>query len=87
MTTTRWYHRFTPRTLAGRRNLVGYVFISPFILGFLLWFLIPALVAMWLTVHEWSPDLAARVCRLQELRAHVERPAFLEVTAGDDHLR
>lgn len=54
MTTTRWYHRFTPRTLAGRRNLVGYVFISPFVLGFLLWFLIPALVALWLTVHEWN---------------------------------
>jgi len=46
--------RLTPRTLAGRRTLIGYIFIMPFILGFLLWFLTPALVAMWLTVHEWK---------------------------------
>ncbi len=54
MTVTRWYQRFLPRTLAGRRTLVGYVFISPFILGFLLWFVIPAGVALWLTVHDWN---------------------------------
>ena len=47
-------NRFMPRTLTGRRTLVGYIFIMPFILGFLLWFLTPALVAMWLTVHEWK---------------------------------
>lgn len=41
-------------TLAQRRNIVGYIFISPFILGFLFWFLIPALVALYLTVHQWN---------------------------------
>jgi multiple sugar transport system permease protein len=51
---TSWYSRFTPRTLAGRRTLVGYIFIMPFILGFLLWFLIPAAVAGWLTFHDWN---------------------------------
>ncbi len=54
MTATHWYTRFTPRTLAGRRTLVGYIFISPFILGFLIWFMIPAGVALWLTVHDWN---------------------------------
>ncbi len=54
MTTTRWYHSISPRTLAGRRTLIGYTFISPFIFGFLLWFLIPAVVAIWLTVHDWN---------------------------------
>jgi multiple sugar transport system permease protein len=49
-----WYQRFLPRTLAGRRTLIGYIFISPFILGFLLWFIIPAGVALWLTVHDWN---------------------------------
>jgi multiple sugar transport system permease protein len=34
--------------------LVGYVFISPFILGFLLWFLVPALTAVWLTFTDWN---------------------------------
>lgn len=40
--------------MAGRRTLIGYIFISPFILGFLLWFIIPAGVALWLTVHDWN---------------------------------
>ena len=33
-TTTHWYQRYSPRTLAGRRMITGYIFISPFILGF-----------------------------------------------------
>lgn len=40
--------------LTQRRTVLGYLFISPFILGFLLWFLIPALVALFLSVHEWN---------------------------------
>ncbi len=51
---THWFERFLPRTLAGRRTLTFYIFISPFILGFLLWFLVPAGVALWLTVHDWN---------------------------------
>ncbi|MCO5247189.1 MAG: sugar ABC transporter permease [Anaerolineae bacterium] len=54
MTATHWYDRLSPRTLAGRRTLVGYIFISPFILGFLIWFMIPAGVALWLTAHDWN---------------------------------
>jgi multiple sugar transport system permease protein len=40
--------------MAQRRTLVGYLFISPFILGFLLWFLIPAATAVWLTFTDWN---------------------------------
>jgi len=43
-----------PRTRASRRTLLGYIFISPFILGFLLWFLLPALTAVWLTFTDWN---------------------------------
>jgi len=43
-----------PRTVASRRTLLGYIFISPFILGFLLWFLLPALTAVWLTFSDWN---------------------------------
>lgn len=43
-----------PRTRAGKRTLLGYIFISPFILGFLLWFLLPALTAVWLTFTDWN---------------------------------
>jgi multiple sugar transport system permease protein len=42
------------RTLRGRRTLIGYIFISPFILGVLLWVLIPALTALWLVFHDWN---------------------------------
>jgi multiple sugar transport system permease protein len=41
-------------TLSQRRNITGYLFISPFILGFMIWFLIPALIALYLTVHQWN---------------------------------
>jgi multiple sugar transport system permease protein len=41
-------------TLARQRTITGYIFISPFILGFILWFLIPALVAVYLTFNEWN---------------------------------
>ncbi len=37
-----------------RRTITGYLFIMPFILGFLLWFLTPALVAVWLTFTDWN---------------------------------
>lgn len=43
--------RLTP---SQRRNITGYLFISPFILGFILWFLIPAGIALYLSVHDWN---------------------------------
>jgi multiple sugar transport system permease protein len=42
------------RTLAFYRNITGFLFISPFILGFIIWFLIPALIALYLSVHDWN---------------------------------
>ena len=35
-------------------TITGYVFIMPFILGFIFWFLIPALVALNLTFQKWN---------------------------------
>lgn len=46
-----FFSRLTP---SQRRNITGYLFISPFILGFILWFLIPAGVALYLSVHSWN---------------------------------
>jgi len=42
------------RKPAARRNVVGYIFIAPFILGFLFWFLIPALTSLWLVFQKWN---------------------------------
>ncbi len=39
---------------AGRRTIIGYTFIAPFILGFILWFAIPAGTAMWLLFQDWN---------------------------------
>jgi multiple sugar transport system permease protein len=55
------------RTLRGRRTITGYIFISPFILGVLLWVLIPALTAIWLTFHEWNLISPARYIGLDNV--------------------
>lgn len=39
---------------AGRRTIVGYIFIAPFILGFIIWFLIPALTSLWMAFQDWN---------------------------------
>src|SRR5258708_8045425 len=41
-------------TMNQRRTISGYIFIAPFMLGFLFWFLIPALVAVYLTFQKWN---------------------------------
>ena len=46
--------RLLPRSLAARRAFVGYVFVSPFVLGFLLWFISPAVTAGWLAFQDWN---------------------------------
>lgn len=42
------------RKPAGRRNVTGYIFIAPFILGVLLWFVIPAGTSLWLAFQDWN---------------------------------
>ena len=41
-------------TLGRRKLFWGYLFITPFILGFIFWFLAPALVAAYLAFQEWN---------------------------------
>ena len=47
-------NKYAQLNLERRRTIIGYVFIMPFILGFLLWFLLPALVAVNLTFQRWN---------------------------------
>ncbi|MEZ4709177.1 MAG: sugar ABC transporter permease [Caldilineaceae bacterium] len=53
-TSNLFFNPLRPKTNLQRRTVTGYLFISPFILGFLLWFLIPALTAVWLTFTDWN---------------------------------
>lgn len=43
-----------------RRTITGYLFIMPFVLGFLFWFLTPVLIAVWLTFTDWNLIRAPR---------------------------
>jgi multiple sugar transport system permease protein len=70
-------------TLAQRRNITGYIFIMPFILGFFLWFLIPAAVAFWLTFQSWnliSPPQYVGLANIERLFSDPLLPQSLKVT-------
>ena len=70
-------------TLPRRRLLWGYFFITPFILGFFLWFLIPALVAGYLTFHSWnllSPPRFVGLENIQKLFTDPLLPQSLKAT-------
>src|SRR5687768_14011191 len=55
------------RTLRGRRTVTGYIFIAPFILGVLLWVVLPALTAIWLVFQDWNLITPARFVGLDNL--------------------
>lgn len=42
------------QSLQFRRTLIGYIFISPFILGFFFWFLGPTVFSGWLSMTDWN---------------------------------
>ena len=44
--------RMTPRLL--RRNLAGWLFASPWIIGFLLWTVGPMIASLWIALTEWD---------------------------------
>lgn len=70
-------------TMAQRRNVVGYIFIMPFILGFLIWFLIPAAIAAFLTTQHWdlmSAPQFAGTANVQEMFKDTLLPQSLRAT-------
>jgi multiple sugar transport system permease protein len=54
MATRPTYRKTRQLTLVQRRTITGYIFIAPFILGFILWFLLPALVSANLAFQRWN---------------------------------
>lgn len=70
-------------SLAQQRTITGYIFISPFILGFIFWFLIPAAVAVYLTFHSWNLMSAPRfvgMANIQRLFTDPLLPQSLKAT-------
>lgn len=68
-----WARLRTPRV---QRTIVGYLFISPFILGFLLWFLVPALTALWLVFQDWNLIRSPIFIGLGNVRKLFDDPLF-----------
>jgi len=64
------------RKPAGRRNVTGYIFIAPFILGFLLWFLIPAGTSLWLAFQKWNMIKPPKFVALDNFRRIVSDNLF-----------
>lgn len=61
------FNPFRPKTNLQRRTVTGYLFIMPFILGFLFWLFIPALTAIWLTFTDWNMIRAPRYVGLDNI--------------------
>ena len=61
-----------------RADIAGYLFISPFILGFLIWFLIPAAVAFWLIFQDWNLISTPRFIGLKNITRLAKDPLFLK---------
>ena len=54
-------------SMQGRRTIVGYIFIGPFILGVLFWVLLPALTAVWLVFQDWNLITPAQYIGLKNI--------------------
>lgn len=68
---TAWNTRFN---LTQRRNITGYIFIMPFILGVTFWVLIPALVAVYLTFQQWNLIAPAKFVGLANIQLLAKDP-------------
>lgn len=64
-------------TMNQRRTITGYLFIMPFILGFLFWFLAPASVALWLTFQKYNLISAPSYVGFQNIEQLFKDPLLL----------
>jgi len=82
--TTSWLGRLRPRTSAARKTWMGYLFISPFILGFLLWFVAPTVTSIWMVFQDWDMMSPPRFVALENFSTMFHDDLFwqaLKVTA------
>jgi multiple sugar transport system permease protein len=65
---------FSNLTMARRRNITGWLFVSPFVLGFLLWFVAPALTAVYLVFHRWNMIAPPKFIGLENIEKLLSDP-------------
>ncbi len=56
-------------SITAKRTILGYTFIMPFILGFILWFLAPTLVSAWLSITDWNLISAPKIVGLENFKS------------------
>jgi multiple sugar transport system permease protein len=81
LTTTALEFNPTPKqrlSLTQRRTILGYIFIGPFILGFIFWFLIPALIAAYLTFQKWNLISPPQYVGLDNIKHLFNDPLLLQ---------
>ncbi len=82
--TTNWLGRLRPTSSAARKTLMGYLFISPFILGFLCWFVAPTITSIWMVFQDWNMMSPPRFVGLENFSTMFHDDLFwkaLQVTA------
>lgn len=72
--------RRTPwwQSQALKRNLVGYLFISPFIIGFLVWTVGPMGAALWMSFTDWDLIKAPTFTGLENVRFLLQDKMLLQ---------
>jgi multiple sugar transport system permease protein len=70
----RFFHYF--KTPDGRRAVTGYLFISPFILGVMLWVVYPAGMAAWLAFQKWDLITPPKFVGLANFKTMFADPLF-----------
>ncbi len=63
-------------TPKGRRSVVGYLFLSPFILGVLFWVVYPAGMAAWLAFQNWNLINPPQFVGLENFKKMLSDPLF-----------
>ncbi|MCJ7738079.1 MAG: sugar ABC transporter permease [Anaerolineae bacterium] len=61
-----------------RRTVTGYVFVGPFLLGVLLWVVVPAATAGWLAFQDWDMITPAEFVGFANFRALLEDKLLLQ---------
>jgi multiple sugar transport system permease protein len=69
---------FIHLTLSQRRAIVGYLFFMPFILGVLIWDVLPGGVGVWLTFHEWNLISPPRYVGMENINKLFHDPLLLQ---------
>jgi multiple sugar transport system permease protein len=65
-------------TMTQKRILTGYLFFMPFILGFIIWDVLPLGTAFWLTFHEWNLISPAKYVGFQNILKVFKDPLLLQ---------